>query len=83
MGRRRRFSQEFKMNAVSMVVDQGRDLIETAHDLDIRPDMLRKWKKKYESDGGQAFPGSGHQKPKEKVPDTPYRLCVRPRFTLS
>ncbi len=66
MGRRRRFSKEFKMNAVSMVVDQGRDLIETAHDLDIRPDMLRKWKKKFESDGQQAFPGSGHLKPEEE-----------------
>lgn len=66
MGRRRRFSQEFKMNAVSMVVDQGRDLIDTAHDLDIRPDMLRKWKKKFESDGQQAFPGSGHLKPEEE-----------------
>ena len=66
MGRRRRFSQEFKMNAVSMVVDQGRDLIDTAHDLDIRPEMLRKWKKKFESDGQQAFPGSGHLKPEEE-----------------
>jgi transposase len=66
MGRRRRFSKEFKMNAVSMVVEQGRDLIETAHDLDIRPDMLRKWKKKFESDGQQAFPGSGHLKPEEE-----------------
>jgi transposase len=54
------------MNAVSMVVEQGRDLIETAHDLDIRPDMLRKWKKKFESDGQQAFPGSGHLKPEEE-----------------
>ena len=66
MGRRRRFSREFKMNAVSMVVDQGRDLIETAHDLDIRPDMLRKWKKRFESEGQQAFPGSGHLKAEEE-----------------
>ena len=49
-----------------MVVDQGRDLIETAHDLEIRPDMLRKWKKKFESDGQCAFPGSGHLKPEEE-----------------
>ena len=66
MGRRRRFSKEFKMNAVSMVVDQGRDVIETAHDLEIRPHMLRKWKKKFESDGQQAFPGSGHLKREEE-----------------
>jgi len=66
MKRRRRFSQEFKMNAVAMVVDQGRGLIEVAHDLDIRSDMLRKWKKKFESDGQHAFPGSGHLKPEEE-----------------
>ena len=66
MGKRRRFSQEFKINAVSMVVDQGRDLVDTAHDLGIRPDMLRKWKRKLESDGQEAFPGSGHLKPEEE-----------------
>jgi len=54
------------MNAVSMVVDQGRDLIEVAHDLDIRPDMLRKWKKKFHLDGQHAFPGSGRLKPDEE-----------------
>ncbi len=66
MRRRRRFSQEFKFDAVSMVVDQGRDLYEVARELEIRPDMLRKWKRKFESDGRHAFPGSGQLKPDEK-----------------
>jgi len=63
--KRRRFSQEFKIDAVSMVVDQGRDLYEVAKELEIRPDILRKWKKKFESDGQSAFPGSGRLKPEE------------------
>jgi transposase len=64
--RRRRFSQEFKLDAVSMVVDQGRDLYEVAKELEIRPDILRKWKKKFESDGQSAFPGSGRLKPEDE-----------------
>ena len=63
MRKRRRFSQEFKLDAVSMVVDQGRDLFEVAKELEIRPDILRKWKKKFESNGQSAFPGSGRLKP--------------------
>jgi transposase len=46
-----------------MVVDQGRDLYEVAQELEIRSDILRKWKKKFESDGRHAFPGSGRLKP--------------------
>ena len=65
MRKRRRFSQEFKIDAVSMVVDQGRDLYEVAKELEIRPDILRKWKKKFESDGQSGFPGSGRLKPEE------------------
>ena len=65
MRKRRRFSQEFKIDAVSMVVDHGRDLYEVAKELEIRPDILRKWKKKFESDGQSAFPGSGRLKPEE------------------
>ena len=66
MRKRRRFSQEFKIDAVSMVVDQGRDLYEVAKELEIRPDILRKWKKKFESDGQSAFPGSGRLKPEDE-----------------
>ena len=66
MRKRRRFSQEFKLDAVSMVVDQGRDLYEVAKELEIRPDILRKWKKKFESDGKSAFPGSGRLKPEDE-----------------
>ncbi len=65
MGSRRRFSQEFKIEAVLMV-NEGRDVSDVAHELGIRPDMLRKWKKKFEDDGDEAFPGSGRQKPEDE-----------------
>jgi transposase len=65
VGKRRRFSQEFKIEAVLMV-DQGREVVDVAQELGIRPDMLRKWKKKFEEDGHEAFPGSGRQKPEDE-----------------
>lgn len=66
MRKRRRFSQEFKIEAVRMVVEQGRDLFQVCEDLEIRPDMLRKWVKKFENDGMHAFPGSGRMKPEDE-----------------
>jgi transposase len=65
VSRRRRFSREFKFEAVSMVVDQGRDPYEVSRELEIRPDMLRKWQKKFERNGVHAFPGSGRLKPED------------------
>jgi transposase len=64
--KRRRFSQEFKIEAVRMVVGQGRDLFEVCEDLEIRPDMLRKWIHKFDKDGSEAFPGSGRMKPDDE-----------------
>ncbi len=66
MQKRRRFSHEFKIEAVRMVVDQGRNLYDVAHDLELRPDVLRKWKRKFVEDGDDAFPGSGKLKPEDE-----------------
>ena len=41
-------------------------MYEVAKELEIRPDILRKWKKKFESDGQSAFPGSGRLKPEDE-----------------
>ena len=66
MRKRRRFSQEFKIEAVRMVVDQGRDVFQVCEDLEIRPDMLRKWIRKFDKDGAHGFPGSGRMKPEDE-----------------
>ena len=59
MGIRRRFSREYKLDAVRMLQGGKRDVVEVARELGIRPDMLRKWRKLFEEDGAGAFPGSG------------------------
>ncbi|MGB6362226.1 MAG: transposase, partial [Thermoanaerobaculia bacterium] len=57
--RRRSFSREFRLEAVRMVTNGGHSLAQVARDLDIRPDMLRRWRQKQEQDPEQAFPGVG------------------------
>jgi len=64
--KRRKFSREFKLEAVRMVTTGGHGLAVVARDLEIRPDMLHRWKRELEGDPIQAFPGQGHQKPEEE-----------------
>ena len=62
---RRKFSREFKLEAVRLVTSGGRGMAATARDLEVRPDMLRRWKRQLEEDPVEAFPGKGHLKPEE------------------
>ena len=64
--RRRSFSREFKLEAVRMVTEGGHSLAQVARDLDIRPDMLRRWRRQSEQDPEQAFPGVGQRKSREE-----------------
>lgn len=59
---RRSFSREFKLEAVRMVTEGGHSLAQVGRDLDIRPDMLRRWRRQLQEDPEQAFPGVGQRK---------------------
>ncbi len=59
MTRRRKYSREFKVQAVQMVTDQGLSVSEVARDLGIHPTLLQKWKKQFSELAEQAFPGNG------------------------
>ncbi len=63
---RRKFSREFKLEAVRMVTEGGHSPAQVARDLDIRPDMLRRWRRQFEEDPEQAFPGLGQRKAREE-----------------
>ena len=56
---RKKYSKEFKLNAVSLVKDQGYSRSEAARNLGINANMLGRWVKELESDNGQAFRGNG------------------------
>ncbi len=58
--KRRKFSREFKLEAIRLITEKGYSLARVGRDLDLRPDMLRRWKKQLLDDPGGAFPGEGH-----------------------
>ena len=63
---RRKFSREFKLEAVRMVTEGGHSAQQVSRDLDIRPEMLRRWRRQLEADPDQAFPGVGQRKSREE-----------------
>lgn len=56
---RRQFSKEFKIEAVRLVRERGVSVAQAARDLDLHPNLLRRWVHEISRDGGQAFPGHG------------------------
>lgn len=62
----RSFSREFKLEAVSMVLEGGRSVAQTARDLGIHESALWRWKKQYEDNPDSAFPGKGKLKPEDE-----------------
>jgi len=62
---RRQFTREFKVEAVKLVRERGVSIAQTARDLDVHENQLRKWIKQYHGDPGQAFPGHGNPKPEQ------------------
>ncbi|SER44974.1 transposase, partial [Nitrosomonas sp. Nm51] len=57
---RKQYTKEFKLDAVSLVVDQGLTIAEAARSLEINANMLGRWIKESQADdNGQAFRGNG------------------------
>jgi transposase len=63
MPTRRRFSREYKLEAVRLVTQRGVSMAQAARDLGLHINSLRKWVHDYQADPQQAFPGEGQQKP--------------------
>lgn len=60
---RRRFTQDFKLEAVRLAAVGDRRVSEVARELGIRPEMLRQWARQAEARASQRpadiFPGNG------------------------
>jgi transposase len=63
MGARRRFSREYKLEAVRLVLERGVSVAQAARDLGLHINSLRKWVRDHQADPQHAFPGEGRQKP--------------------
>jgi transposase len=58
--KRRSHTKQFKIDAVNLVTEQGYKVSEAARNLDLHPNLLRRWKKQFNQDKAQSFPGKGH-----------------------
>jgi len=63
---RKNYPKEFKLDAVSLVLDQGYSRAEAARSLDINANMLGRWIKEQQSDDGHAFRGNGKLTPEQE-----------------
>lgn len=55
---RRKFSREFKQEAVKSVRERGVAVLQAARDLDLHENVLGKWVCEAEADPQSAFPGN-------------------------
>lgn len=62
---RRRFTKEFKQEAVRLVIEGGQSLAQVARNLGVRDSILGRWKKEAEKYPTAAFPGHGQLRPEE------------------
>jgi transposase len=62
---RRKFSREFKLEAVKLVRERGVSVAQAARDLELHENVLRKWVRDQAADPGSAFPGHGQMKPEQ------------------
>lgn len=59
MSTRKKYSKEFKLDAVSLVLEQGYSRAEAARSLEVNANMLCRWIKEHEAEDGTAFRGNG------------------------
>lgn len=62
---RRKFSREYKLEAVKLVKERVVAVAQAARDLDVHENVLRKWVREYGDDPSQSFPGKGQMKPEQ------------------
>src|ERR1700724_2780454 len=62
---RRRFTREFKLEAVRLIRDRGVSYAQASEDRKVHPTQLRNWVKAFADDPQHAFPGQGQMKPEQ------------------
>jgi transposase len=64
-GTRRKYSKEFKLEAVRMLEAGDRTGTQIEHDLGIGSGQVYKWRKELDAAGQRAFPGNGTPRDEE------------------
>jgi transposase len=59
---RRKFSHEFKIEAVKLVTERGVSVAQACRDLDLAESVFRRWLREAAAAPRTAFPGNGRQR---------------------
>ena len=62
---RRKFTREFKLEAVRLIKERGVSYTQASADLGVHQSQLRGWVKSFGDDPQHAFPGQGQMKPEQ------------------
>src|SRR5664280_1262930 len=62
---RRKFTREFKLEAVRLIRDRGVSYAQAEQDLSVHQSQLRSWVKAFADDPQYSFPGQGQMKPEQ------------------
>jgi len=62
---RRKFTREFKLEAVRLIKERGVSYAQASHDLSVHQSQLRTWVKALADDPQHSFPGQGQMKPEQ------------------
>ena len=65
MQKRRKYSEEYKREAVALANQPGVTLKEIGEELGINPGMIGRWRRELGLQGGKAFPGQGKPRDEE------------------
>ena len=63
---RQMYDKEFKLEILRLVNEQKRPIAQVARDFGLGKNTIYKWKKAFEEDPVNAFPGTGHLKPEDE-----------------
>lgn len=67
MSKRRKYSEEFKREAVAQTRQAGVSRSQVAREIGINPNMLSRWRRELETASGKAFSGTGTPRDQEVV----------------
>ena len=65
MSKRRKYSAEFKREAVALTRQPGVSASQIAREIGVNPNMIYRWRREDESPVGQAFQGTGTPRDQE------------------
>ena len=77
--RQKRYTKEFKIEAVKLLTEKGMKASDVARDLGMSQPALGAWIKDFQRSGQEAFPGKGNLSSQEDSQRSRSKVCLHPR----